>query len=170
MQRLEGSAGVALLEAAGRGRYLTKAGAQLVIHARRILNANNEAWLSLAGAAADSRVAPGVTQDLADADLPILLNPFARSHAKVRIDLRVGRPSELWRQLGDGGVDIAVAMRRPLASGDMAVAVEPMCWLMARQGLVVPTDEMPIAMLGPPCGFRDAALQSLESIGRPRWR
>ncbi|WP_294541321.1 LysR substrate-binding domain-containing protein [uncultured Rhodoblastus sp.] len=167
MQRLEESAGVALLEAAGRGRSLTEAGAQLVIHARRILNANNEAWLSLAGAAADSRVALGVTQDFADTDLPLLLNLFARSHPRVRIDLRVGRSSELWRQLGDGGVDIAVAMRRPLASGEMAVIVEPMYWLMARQGLVVPTDEMPLAVLDPPCGFRDAALQSLENIGRP---
>jgi DNA-binding transcriptional LysR family regulator len=84
MQRLEERAGVALLEATGRGRSLSEAGAELVIHARRILNANNEAWLSLASAAADSsRVALGMTQDFADTDLPILLNLFARSHPRA---------------------------------------------------------------------------------------
>jgi DNA-binding transcriptional LysR family regulator len=167
MQRLETSAGVALLEAAGRGRSLTQAGAQLVVHARRILTANNEAWLSLAGAATESQVSLGVTQDFADSDLPILLNLFATSRPRVRIDLRVGRSCELWEQLRDGGIDISIAMRRPMAAEELEIIVEPMCWLMARQGLVGPIDEMPLAVLDPPCGFRDAALQSLENIGRP---
>lgn len=43
MQRLEEVAGVALLEAQGRGRALTEAGLLLVGHARRILSAHNDA-------------------------------------------------------------------------------------------------------------------------------
>jgi DNA-binding transcriptional LysR family regulator len=101
MQRLEDSVGVALLEASGRGRTLTEAGDRLVSHARRILAANNEAWLSITGAAADGRIGLGVTQDFADTDLPGLLNLFARSHPRIRIDLRVGRSSELAEQLKD---------------------------------------------------------------------
>ena len=45
MQRLEDMAGVSLLSAVGRGRVLTNAGERLVMHARRILAANEEAWL-----------------------------------------------------------------------------------------------------------------------------
>jgi DNA-binding transcriptional LysR family regulator len=66
MQRLEESVGVPLIEPAGRGCALTDAGERLVGHARRILAANNEAWLSITGAAADGRVAVGMTQDFAD--------------------------------------------------------------------------------------------------------
>src|SRR5262245_60751240 len=91
MQRLEEAVGEALLAPAGRGRVLTAAGEDLITHARRILEANREAWLSLKGARADGRVALGATQDLADSALPDLLRAFARSHARVRLDLRIGR-------------------------------------------------------------------------------
>ena len=167
MQRLEESVGVPLIEAAGRGRALTDAGERLVGHARRILAANNEAWLSITGAAADGRVAIGVTQDFADTDLPALLNLFARSHPRVRIDLRVGRSSELVEQLKEGRVDVLISMRQAATPDELAFIVEPMCWLMARDGLVGPSDEIPLAVLDPPCGFRDAALQALEKLGKP---
>lgn len=167
MQRLEESAGVELLETAGRGRILTGAGERFVAHARRILAANNEAWLSVAGAEAAGRVAIGVTQDFADTDLPALLNLFARSHPRIRIDLRVGRSSELADQLKDGRVDVSILMRQSDGPGELAIIVEPMCWLIARDGLVGPSDEIPLAVLDPPCGFRDAALQALEKLGKP---
>jgi DNA-binding transcriptional LysR family regulator len=167
MQRLEDSVGVALIEPDGRGRALTEAGERLVGHARRILAAHNEAWLSLAGAAADGSVSLGVTQDFADTDLPMLLNLFARSHPRIRIDLRVGRSSELAETFKDGGVDVLILMRQATAASEVGVLTEPMCWLMARDGLVGPSEEIPLAVLDPPCGFRDAALRALDEIGRP---
>jgi DNA-binding transcriptional LysR family regulator len=166
MQRLEDSVGVALLEPAGRGRVLTEAGEQLVGHARRILAANSEAWLSLTGAAADGRVGLGLTQDFADADLPGLLNVFARSHPRVRIDLRVGRSSELSEQFKDGRIDVLIAMRREPGRDEIAVLREPMCWLAAQGGIAGASEELPLALLDPPCGFREAALHALEKEGR----
>jgi len=167
MRRLEESVGVALMEPSGRGRALTDAGERLVGHARRILASNNEAWLSITGAAADGCVALGVTQDFADTDLPALLNLFAKSHPRVRIDLRVGRSSELVEQFQDGRVGITISMRQAATPEEIAVIVEPMCWLMARDGLIGPTDDTPLAVLDPPCGFRDAALHALEKLGKP---
>ena len=63
MQRLGEIADVPLLEAVGRRRVLTDAGERLVGHARRILAAEQEALLSLAGAAADGNAGLGLTQD-----------------------------------------------------------------------------------------------------------
>jgi DNA-binding transcriptional LysR family regulator len=167
MQRLEDSIGVPLLQAAGRGRTLTEAGEQLVVHARRILKANNEAWLSIAGAAADGRVTLGVTQDFSDIDLPALLNLFARSHPRVRIDLRVGRTSKLIEDLERERIDVVVSMRADARPNELAIIVEPMCWLIARDGLVGAPLEIPLAVLDPPCGFRDAALKAIEGTNRP---
>lgn len=165
MQRLEDSVGVALLEPAGRGRVLTEAGEQLVGHARRILAANSEAWLSLTGAIADGRVGLGLTQDFAEADLPALLNLFARSHPRVRIDLRVGRSSELSEQFKDGRIDVLIAMRREAGRDEVAILREPMCWLGAQRGIAGAGEELPLALLDPPCGFREAALHALEKNG-----
>src|SRR5215467_3704359 len=61
MQRLEEVVGVPLLAPDGRGRALTPAGQEFVAHARRILEAQREAWLSIRGAHADGRVALGAT-------------------------------------------------------------------------------------------------------------
>src|SRR5262245_6145023 len=72
MQRLEDTVGGPLLSPAGRGRVLTPLGEDLAIHARRILDVNREAWLSLKGATADGRVVLGATQDFADSTLPLL--------------------------------------------------------------------------------------------------
>ncbi|MGO9359933.1 MAG: LysR substrate-binding domain-containing protein [Xanthobacteraceae bacterium] len=166
MQRLEESVGEPLLAAAGRGRALTPAGEDLVIHARRILDAHRDAWLSLRGARADGRFTLGATQDFADATLPDLLRGFARSHPRVRLELRIGRSAELNRAFEEGAIDVLIAMRAAPAPDERAVLREPMIWLGARAGLAFEAGEVPLALLDPPCGFRAAALAALEAAGR----
>lgn len=166
MQRLEEVVGEPLLAPAGRGRALTPAGEDLVIHARRILDAQREAWLSLRGARADGRITLAATQDFADADLPELLRAFARSHPRVRLELRIGRSAELTRAFDEGSVDVLLVMRGGAAPDEVTRLSEPMRWLGAREGLAVDGDELPLALLDPPCGFRTAALAALEAAGR----
>jgi len=167
MQRLEEVVGEVLLAPAGRGRVLTLAGDDLVIHARRILDANREAWLSLKGARANGRISVGATQDFADSVLPDLLRTFARTHARVRIELRVGRSVELGKAFDEGVVDVLISMRQGTATNEIGVVREPMLWLGAAQGLAVAETEIPLAVLDPPCGFRSAAIAALEEAHRP---
>src|SRR5215813_2423581 len=167
MQRLEEAVGQPLLAQAGRGRVLTPAGDDLAIHARRILDANRDAWLSLKGAQADGRVALGATQDIADTTLPVLLRTFARTHARVRLELRIGRSAELSKDFDAGAIDVLVAMRLALAPDEIGVLREPMLWLGSNQGLAAPPPELPLAVLDPPCGFRSAAIAALDSAHRP---
>ncbi len=166
MQRLEETVGEALLAPAGRGRALTAAGEDLVVHARRILDAQRDAWLSLRGARADGRFTFGATQDFADAVLPDLLRVFARSHPRVRLELRIGRSLELAGAFEEGAIDVLIAMRSVPWPDETALVREPMLWLGARQGLAFDGDELPLALLDPPCGFRAAALAALETAGR----
>lgn len=167
MQRLEQTVGEPLLAPAGRGRALTPAGEDLVGHARRILDAQRDAWLSLRGARADGRFAFGATQDFADAVLPGLLRVFARSHPRVRLELRIGRSAELARGFEEGAIDVLIAMRASPWPDEHALVREPMLWLGARQGLSFDGAEVPLALLDPPCGFRAAALGALEGACRP---
>lgn len=166
MQRLEDLVGEPLLAPAGRGRMLTPAGEDLVVHARRILAAHREAWLSLTGARADGRVSVGATQDFADSALPELIRAFARTHPRVRLELRIGRSGELSAALEAGTVDVTIGMRAGETPEDIAVVREPMVWLAASEGLVVPCEEVPLALLDPPCGFRSAAVLALERQAR----
>lgn len=166
MQRLEEIVGEPLLLAQGRGRALTQAGEDLVGHARRILAVHTEAWLALKGARADGRVAIGTTQDFADSGLPDLLRAFATSHPRVRIELRVGRSAELGQALQAGQLDLAIAMRQAPAPDEVGTIREPMLWLCSQKGLAACQDELPLALLDPHCGFREAALAALDAAGR----
>lgn len=166
MQRLEEIVGERLLLPSGRGRILTPAGEELIAHARRILAAHREAWLSLKGAKADGRIGLGATQDFADNDLPELLRTFARTHPRVRLELRIGRSAALTEQYQQGVIDVLIAMRLSPAPDEAAVLREPMVWLVASAGLLGGQDELPLAVLDPPCGFRSAALHALDQAQR----
>lgn len=166
MQRLEAMVGEPLLAPSGRGRILTPTGEDLVVHAQRILDINRDAWLSLKGANADGRLALGCTQDFADSNLPDLLRLFARTHPRVRLDLRVGRSRELTAAYDQGAIDVLIVMREASPSDEVAVLSEPMLWLSATVDPVTGDGELPIAVLDPPCGFRSAATAALEEAGR----
>jgi DNA-binding transcriptional LysR family regulator len=167
MQRLEDLIGAPLLAPTGRGRTLTPAGEELVGHARRILAVHREAWLSLKGARAEGQVRLGTTQDFADSGLPGLLREFARTHDRVRLELRVGRTAELTRAFDEGGLDIVIAMRQSAQPDEIGVVREPMLWLGAGDGLAAGGAELPLALLDAPCGFRAAAIAALDRADRP---
>ncbi len=167
MQRLEDMIGEPLLAPAGRGRALTPVGEELVGHARRILAAHREAWLSLKGANADGRIALGCTQDFADSTLPELLRVFARTHARVRLELRVGRSHELAPAFDQGALDIVLTMRTAPLADELFVLREPMIWLIAAEHALTRDAELPLALLDPPCGFRSAAIAALDAARRP---
>jgi DNA-binding transcriptional LysR family regulator len=167
MQRLEAVIGEELLAPSGRGRVLTAAGEDVVVQARKILDAHRDAWLNLKGARTDGRVSLGCTQDFADSTLPTLLQQFARNHPRVRLDLRVGRSKELVSQYDQGAVDVMIVMRQSATVDEVAVLREPMLWLCASPN-VMPVDEhLPLAVLDPPCGFRSASIDALEASRRP---
>lgn len=167
MQRLEELVGESLLASNGRGRVLTPAGEEFALHARRVLDAHREAWLSVRGAASEGRVVLGATQDFTDSLLPGLLRTFARTHPRVRFELRVGRSAELSRMLAEGLLDVLIAMRLTPEPDEVTSFREPMVWLAADQGLAIPSAEVPLALLDSPCSFRDAAIGVLEQAGRP---
>lgn len=166
MQRLEALVGEPLLAPSGRGRALTPMGEELVGHARRILTAHQEAWLGLKGVKAAGRIALGCTQDFTDGALSDLLRAFARTHRCVRLDLRIGRSHELASAFEQGAIDILIAMRQSAHADEVTVLREPMVWLGAALGLAAADDEVPLALLDPPCGFRNAALAALDAAGR----
>ena len=166
MQRLEEVVGERLLRPEGRRRLLTVAGEEFVVHARRVLDAHRDAWLSLAGARAHGRIAIGVTQDFADSALPGLLERFGRTHPRVRMELRVGRSAELSKTFDDGALDILIAVRDAPHPMGIAVLSEPMIWVGSARGTHGIEDEVPLALLDAPCAFRAAAIAALDAGGR----
>lgn len=163
MQRLEEIVGEPLLAASGRGRVLTQAGHEFLAHARRVIEVNREIWLSISGARADGRITLGTTQDFSATVLTGLLRVFARTHPRVRLELRIGRSCELSQALDKGTADVVIAMGEEQTRGVVGVIREPMRWLGSAEGLAVAQPRLPLALLDPPCGFRTTALAALDA-------
>src|SRR5262249_18761807 len=85
---------------------------------------------------------------------------------RVRLELRVGRTAELIQAFAEGSLDISITMRRQPMSEEVGMLAEPMVWLIAERGLAARQDELPLALLDPPCGFREAAVTALDAAGR----
>lgn len=168
IQRLEQAAGVPLLASQGRRRVLTAAGEQLVFHARHILAAQREAWLSVNGETASGSISLGLTQDFSGGLLPGILNQFARTHPHIHIDMRVGRTSELTGQFISKQLDLLIAARRSVETDEVTIFREALLWITSADGLARPPgNRLPLAMLDKPCLFREAGIKALEACGRP---
>ncbi len=166
MQKLEESVGEPLLAPDGRGRALTPMGHELVGHARRILDVHAQAMLSMKGARAEGRVALAATQDFADSGLPELLAVFAATHPRTRIDLRIGRSAEIGEALASGTADVGITMRAGPIADEIAVIEEDTVWWVGKGSRHSLTENLPLALLDPPCGFRTRATEVLDRIGR----
>lgn len=167
IRRLESLLGVALFSRQGRALALTPAGETLLPHARRLLDANAQAVAALAPARLRGTVRLGLVQDMAEVLLPAALQRFAAAHPAVALEITVESSTSLREMLERGGLDLCVTAEDAAAG---VRRVRPMVWLAAAgmTPAALPSP-VPLALLAPPCPFRAAALEALETARHP-WR
>lgn len=173
LKKLEQQVGTTLFQKSGRGLALTEAGEVLLGQARRLLDLNDETVARLKGMNLDGSVRLGMQEDFAEGILPEVLARFARSHPRVRIEVRVARNRTL-REAVDGGLlDLALLWDDGAAPHHMERLAEvPMVWIgPADPGKLVVQhgDPLPIAAFEAPCLFRSAGIAYLDAKQIP-WR
>lgn len=163
MKRLEETVLTPLFHRDGRRLTLTPAGQALLTHAREILALNDRAVVALTGDALVGPVRVGLVQDFAETLLSGVLARFAQLNPEVQLQVRVAGSPELLDLLNGDRLDVILCMGAPEDSA--AVRVAPMVWHGDPELAERPV--LPLAILEPPCRFRDAALAALERDGRP---
>lgn len=164
LRRLEGLLGRALFLRQRRRLSLAPQGEVLLHHARTVLAANDLAVAALLAEPLSGPVRVGLVQDFADTLLPGVLARFADAHNGVRLEVAVAGSAALRARLADGALDVVMCAAR---ADEAAALITPLSWLGAAR--LAARDPVPLALLEPPCGYRDAALAALEQAGR-RWR
>lgn len=169
LKKLEDQLDAPVLRKAGRGMEPTPAGETLLAYARRLLELNDEAVTALRGADLAGTVRLGMQQDFGEHLLTEVLGRFARAHAQVSIEARVGRNAQLIEQVGAGQLDLALAWDR---TGDWPYAHRlgqlPMRWLAGAHVELPAHDHstpLPLVMLDAPCLMRSAAIDALDRAG-----
>ena len=119
VRQLEHFAGVALFERTGRRLYLTNAGEELLVHARAVLRAledADEAFAAMKGLRG-GRVRLAVVST-AKYFAPRLIARFGISHPGVRIQLQADNRAAVVRTLSANDVDLAL-MGQPPDDGEL---------------------------------------------------
>jgi len=168
LRRLEEQAGKPLFKKSGRGLALTSAGENLLSYAKRILELNDEAIDGLKDAEVEGWVRLGIPQDFAEGWLTGVLGQFARSHPKVRVEVRAEQNVAIIDRLVQGELDLALTW-----GADDKVRAEPlvdlpMVWI-GRPDWAGPkrlgSEPLPLIAFEPPCVFRSAGIAALDQAG-----
>ncbi len=163
IKRLEELVQQALFTREGRRLTITPAGEVLLDYARRLLSLHDEGIAALSSERFTGPARIGMVQDFADNILTGVLARFAELHPDSHIYARVAGTAELQTMLDRAQLDIILGFAA--ADHPAALRTAPMAWY-GDAGLTE-HDVLPLAVLEPPCRFREAAIAGLDAAGRP---
>lgn len=171
LKKLEQQADQPLFRRNGRGLVPTEAGEALLAYARRIIALNDEAATSLGTTAAVASVRIGLPQDFVEDVIPGAVAQFSRRRPGIHVEIRAGRNYALEEDVRAGRLDLAFGF---FPSGSRRhgtlLASLPMLWFgPEKTAKSLATDPIPLVLYDHPCLFRQAALQTLDRVGR-HWR
>ncbi|RDD62179.1 LysR substrate-binding domain-containing protein [Ferruginivarius sediminum] len=168
VKRLESLVGTRLFERNKRVVRLTADGEAFRRYAQRLLRLNDEALAAFGRPSLQGRVRLGAT-DTTMCLLPPILSRFAEAYPLVELEIRCDRSWEALTALEHGELDLALVTQSCGHRGGEVLCREPLVWAAARDSAVDELDPLPLALFGPGCIYRDAALKALTAAGRG-WR
>ena len=173
LKKLESQVGSAVLVKSGRGLILSAAGESLLSHARRLLELNDEIFISLQGARIEGTVRIGLQDDFAEHLLSDVLRRFSRVHPLVSLEVSIVRNAELLSMIENGRLDLALAWEAGASTPHATRLGETqMHWIGSRElPAPFPTDNLPLPLVvfDTPCILRSTATKALDQAHIP-WR
>ena len=169
IKKLEETLGRPLFLREGRRVSLTPDGEALLGDGRRLLRLNEEAVSRFIAPAIEGSISFGAPDDFGTRFLPDILCRFASSHPLVEVNVVVGPSVDLQARFDAGALDLALVTA---GSGDdrprqgEIVYTEPLQWVGLKGGIAHESDPLPLALAGPSCAWRAAALAALDGVGR----
>lgn len=166
--KLEELLGARLLDRDARHVALTDHGRTLLGQARRLLGLNDETLALFQRSPLVGRLCLSAPHDLGVSLVPGLLRRLAEVHPGVHVDVRLGTSDAVQKSITDGSANLALF-------NDVGVSAipaqdlfaEPLKWLILNGGQAVLAEPLPLAVAEIGCAWRDAALDALQTAGRP---
>ncbi len=169
IRRLEDQIGKSLFEPATRRPQLTHDGEVLLGYARAILQMHDEVWQRMRSRHIEGRVVLGTPDLYAAYLLPQILTGFRAMYPNIEVDVRCALSRTLMNALDAKEIDIALVTAMPGIRAGEFIRKEPLVWVSGQAHAAYKENPVPLALLPPGNIYRDAALEALDSIGRP-WR
>lgn len=166
VQRLEQMVGHQLFRRERPTVRLTNKGEALLGYARRILELQEEAWISMTKQDPEGLLRFGIPDDYAGSVLPRILESFAACHPHIEIMVHCAPSVDLTAQIEQGMLDLAVVTRRLDSVAGTLIGREQLVWAASRHHAAHLRDVLPLAVFREDCDVRQWATQSLANCGR----
>ena len=160
MSRLEDLVGQPLFDRDGRTLRLNQTGSQLLGHARAILARVDAARNDLAQVAPPLRI--GIVQDFVGTVLRSAMADLRHRDPAALFEIYVAGTGDLLKQLGAGGLDIALCASTFLDDTN-AISFQA-AWFGNHD--LLDRDVLPLVTVTPPCPYLAAAQSRLDKMGR----
>jgi DNA-binding transcriptional LysR family regulator len=166
--RLEAALDVRLLERSPQSVRLTDAGERFLVHAERLLAANDAAVAELREPVVAGTVRLGTPEDFATSRLPDVLSRFTHAYPAVALEVTCDLTLNLLEGFDAGRFDLILAKREPgtrAAHKGVRVWRESLVWA----GTETRDGPIPLVVSPEPCVYRKRAIDALRRAKRP-WR
>ncbi len=167
MKRLEERLDRAIFARDGRASKLTEDGERLLDYARRIVKLNIEALSAFDDAEFTGRVRLGLPDDYADRYLPEIMARFSRAYPNVELTIMCEPSIELTERIDSNELDLAIITNCETSRASETFRRERLLWVTSNRHSIHLSEPLPLALGRPSCGWRRAAIECLETIGRP---
>lgn len=167
IKRLEDRIGRPLLTRASNRVVPTDDGRELLVHARRILSAHDEAVAWLRGPDLVGSIRIGATEMFTAEGLADFMRRFGHRHPRLQLGFRLEQSRVLRDWLERGEIDLAVfqVTEHDLHARDRVLREGELVWATRPGGTAI-GDPVHFVSFGPNCFYRPLAEQALAATGR----
>jgi DNA-binding transcriptional LysR family regulator len=167
MKRLEERLDRPIFARDGRASKLTEDGERLLDYARRIVKLNVEALAAFNDAELTGRVRLGLPDDYADRYLPEIMARFSRAYPGVELTVMCEPSVELVDLIDANQLDLAIVTDCGSPRASETFRRERVLWVTSNRHSPHLEEPLPVALGRASCGWRRAAIECLETLGRP---
>jgi len=167
IKRLEDIVGQAVFDRHGRGVVLTAAGQKLLPVARDVARTLDSTLREMKSDDVQGKLRLGIPDDQSKGILAQIVAEFVQSHPRVELEVTCAISIGFENALSSGSLDLAIyEVAHPKPDAEV-LRKERTRWMMTRHQDLLSRDVIPVALFDRDCWWRDAALSSLEALGRP---
>ncbi|MDF3202707.1 LysR family transcriptional regulator [Pseudomonas sp. 1912-s] len=169
IKRLEKQLERPLIQRDGQRLVASDDGAQLLIHARRILEAHDAALAHFNPVQLHGTIRLGATEQVPMAELSNLLGQFSRQHRQLDVRIVVEQSHVLRQALVDRELDLALHQdfTHRVEARDQLLWSENVHWCTRPGWQHAPDDCVRLITFGPGCFYRQLAQERLSALGIP---
>jgi DNA-binding transcriptional LysR family regulator len=169
IKRLEELIGERLFERDTTTVTLTSIGERFVGIARRLLEAQEDAFYALHHSLAAGRLTLATSETYASCLLPPILAEVNKTFPNIEMEIRCGHSWKMVDAMDAEGIDLVVSTKYPVRSDGESLGTERLMWVCKYDSEVYKDDPVPLAVFPDGCLYRRAAIAALDTKQRG-WR